>query len=107
MAKSIPLEQMPVRAEERTWRTNIETQAGQPGSIQFYRETTQYDANDAVVSTQQSLTPINRQLDEVAEESVTLADGATITMAQIIEALSMFADEWPVTAPMAPPAAAA
>ncbi len=105
MAKSIPLEQMPVRAEERTWRTNIETANGQSGSIQFYRETTQYDAEDNVVSTQQSLTPINRQLDEVADESVTLGDGTAITMAQIIEALSMFADEWPVT--MAPPAAAA
>ena len=99
MAKSVPMEQMPVRAEERTWRTNIETPSGQPGAIQFYRETAHYDAEDNILSTQQSMQPVDRHLDQVAEESVVLSDGTELTMAQIIEALSMFADEWPVIIP--------
>ena len=98
MAKSVPVDAAPVRAEERTWRTNIETPEP-AGSIQFYRETVGYDAEDNVVSRQQSMTPLNGQLADIADNYVELADGTQITMAQIIEALSLFADNWPEQPP--------
>jgi hypothetical protein len=103
MAKSVPMEAMPVRAEERTWRTNVETPAGQPWSIQFYRETVHYDGSDNIVTVAPSMAPVNRQLDAVADEQVILEDGTEITVAQVIEALSLFADNWPVETVPPPP----
>ena len=95
MAVNVPVSAQPASMQESTWRTNLETPAGGTHSIQFYRETVGLDASNNVVGQpQQNVTPVSRNFEDVNEETADLASGNRITFAEVVEALSKFADDW-------------
>jgi hypothetical protein len=95
MAISVPVSEQPSSMQESTWRTNLETPAGGAGSIQFYRETVGLDASNNVVGKpQQNMQPVSRNFEDVNEETAELSSGNRITFAEVVEALSQFADDW-------------
>jgi hypothetical protein len=111
MAISVPLTGLPVAAEERTWRANLETPVSGDYSIQVYREVAQKDDAGAIVGEPaKNYTPIRRQAADVADETVTvtLPGGATqvVSAAMVMLALPMFFDKWAEAdaAPLVPPA---
>jgi hypothetical protein len=111
MAVTRQVESQIVSQREQSWRINFEIPAGQPPSIQIYREVVGLDAEgNQVGQPQQSYTAVNRTFEQVQDEIVTFDDGSEIAFSDVVEALSVFGDKWAqedLSKPaMAPPAAA-
>lgn len=94
MAITRTIANAPTVEEERTWRATIETPRGGPYSIHIHRERVQKDAAGNAVAVAPVATPVHRFANAIAGESVTLANGTTISAAAILEALPLFFDRW-------------
>lgn len=95
MAITVPITEAPTAMLERTWRTNIETPIGSETLVALYRESVPVDGSDNPVGKgEQNYTPVSRNLGEAGEETVRLEDGTTLSLAQIVEGLDLFSDQW-------------
>jgi len=75
----------------RTRLVVIDTPRGEDPTIQFHRQ------RAVVVDGQAFVRPtgiVTRRFSAVAKETVTLADGRTLSAADIAEAISLFGDAW-------------
>jgi len=84
---------------QHLWRVNFELPKFGPWSVHAYAKDMHIHNGKAIGETQKST--ISRTLFDadgnpttVCNETVTLADGTVISMAQIIEAGSLFGDKW-------------
>lgn len=89
-----------VEVIDRTWRVNFETPKGGVYSVQAYRQQI-HKASDGGIIGKVNTGNVTRDLVDfdgnptaVMAETVTLADGTVISMAQILEAGSLFGDKW-------------
>ncbi len=95
MAITTPITEAPTAMLERSWRMNVELPDDENISLQIYRESVPVDgSNNPVGKGTQNYAPVNRTLAEAGEETVRLEDGTTLSLAQIVEALDLFGDQW-------------
>lgn len=94
MAISRPLAEVPVTAEERTWRATIETpRTGFADyAITVHRELVQKDAEGKVVAVLPAPT-VSRRAADILGESVS-AGGQSMPAALVLAALPAFFDAW-------------
>lgn len=85
-----------VKAEQRTWRINIEAPKGGGYTVTVHRENLGLDANGAVQSRAPAPDVVRTAAALIAgaEPAFACADGTAITIAHLVEAIAGYADRW-------------
>ena len=81
-----------IQSETRTWRINIETPRGVVPVITAHRELIKTADGELIGSS--PMPAVERNVGSVISETVTLASGKVVSVADMVEAIPAFIDRW-------------
>lgn len=91
MAIQLENKTVEIQSTQRTWRVNIEAPDGQDIILTACRELVQKIDGEKIKT---RIPDVTRALSKVSSETISLRDGATLSVAQIAEGLSGLIDRW-------------
>jgi hypothetical protein len=95
MAITREIERPAAAEEERTVRILIRTPRDGRYSVSVNREIVSRDAQGVPIGNPRPIQiPVNRNFADVRDETITLEDGAVITIPQLAETIAKLADRW-------------
>jgi hypothetical protein len=95
MAITREIERPAATEEERTARVLIRTPRDGRYSVSVNREIVSRDAEGVPIGNPRPIPiPVNRNFVDVRDETITLEDGAVVTIPQLAETIAKLADRW-------------